>query len=274
MHKGWIALDIDGTITEEMDSIPQEIVIYLEGLEKQGWKILFVTGRTYAFARLVLHLFSMPYYLVLQHGADILLMPEKKLFSRAYLTHSAIDVLETVYVGQKEDFLVYSGYEKGDFCYYRPERFSQKVLNYIEKIKTLSIEPWVEVGAFPLGDFPLIKCIGEPKQMFAINSVLSVHPNLHITTIKDPISKEFYLSLVTDAKATKGNAIKRVLSAHKEKGRLIAAGDDLNDLSMLQIADVAIAIETGPQELLTIADIVAATPAKFGIITALQKATA
>ena len=44
--KGIIALDIDGTITVEHHSIEPEVVRYLSGLAAEGWKMIFITGRT------------------------------------------------------------------------------------------------------------------------------------------------------------------------------------------------------------------------------------
>jgi hydroxymethylpyrimidine pyrophosphatase-like HAD family hydrolase len=57
-----------------------------------------------------------------------------------------------------------------------------------------------------------------------------------------------------------------------EGGPTIAAGDDLNDISMLEVADVKIAIAGAPPELLSIATIVAQHGAQHGIIEALTKA--
>ncbi len=275
MHKGWIALDIDGTITDLLDGIPQEVIAYLEDLDKKGWKILFITGRSYSFGHKVLQTFSMPYFFAVQHGADILKMPGTSFFSRSYLSHKVIDLLEEVYVGQQEDFLVYAGYEKGDFCYWRPERFSKKVLGYIELIQKLCVEPWKAVKSFdfsPNTQFPLIKCVGTFEEMRKIYDKLKSYAQLHVTMIKDPISRELYLVLVTDAHATKGEALKRILAAHKEKGKVIAAGDDQNDISMLQVADVAIAMETGPDELKACANIIASPASEYGIIKALERA--
>lgn len=275
-HKGWIALDIDGTITDHIDTVPIEVVAYLKGLAAQGWKLIFLTGRTFSFGQKALKNFDFPYFFAMQNGADILQMPERTLISRAYLKGDVISVLEGAYAGEKEDFLLYAGYEKGDFCYYRPLRFSPAYLVFLEKMKTLCPEPWKAVNSFNFDKeaaFPLIKCLGTREEMDRIHQLLSAIPHLYVTLIRDSIWKDLYLNLVTHPLATKGLALQRTIAAAGLRGPVIAAGDDLNDLTMLECADFSIAMETAPAQLLTKADLVAPSAAKLGIIAALKHAT-
>ena len=58
---GWIALDIDGTITLDKYSVPQEVVDYLRKLEKSGWNIAMATGRSFVFASMALSKFDFPF---------------------------------------------------------------------------------------------------------------------------------------------------------------------------------------------------------------------
>jgi hydroxymethylpyrimidine pyrophosphatase-like HAD family hydrolase len=92
------------------------------------------------------------------------------------------------------------------------------------------------------------------------------------TYIKDPITKGVYNILITAQGVTKGGALRKVRSFFLKKAPFIAAGDDLNDVSMLQEADIAIAMETAPDEVLALGDILAESAAKMGIIPALEKA--
>jgi Cof subfamily protein (haloacid dehalogenase superfamily) len=275
MKKGIIALDIDGTITDNIYSIPDTVAQYLKSLKLIGWELMFITGRTFSFGHSTLKDLDFPYFFAVQNGADILEMPAKKRISRKYLSHDVIPAIEEVYRNEKEDFLVYSGYEKGDFCYYRPTHFSQTLLTYLDVIKALSPEPWKEVATFDLDElstFPLIKCLGSEEAMGKMNRMLKSIPSIHATLIRDPIGEGLYLNLVTDKAATKGNALETVVQLTGIKGPIIAAGDDLNDLSMLERADIGIAMETAPKELIEKATIIAPSAAKEGIIQALEKA--
>lgn len=273
--KGWIALDIDGTITDNVHSIPKEVILFFKELVREGWHLVFVTGRTFSFGLSSLKALDFPYFLAVQNGSDILEMPSRHLFSQSYLKANIVEKLESAYRGQKEDFLIYAGYEKGDFCYYRPARFSQSFLEYLEVIKALSPEPWkpLETFAFsPEMRFPLIKCLGTKTAMQALNTTLETIPGVHATMIRDRFMEDLYLNLVTDAQATKGHALDRIMQQKKITGPVIAAGDDFNDLSMLHRADIRIVMETAPQEVLAKAHIIAPSASKQGIIQALTQA--
>jgi len=275
-HKGFIALDIDGTATNDLFSIPQRVHDYLKELFDKGWKIIFMTGRTFSFGHTTLKELNFPYYFGVQNGADILEMPHKKLVHRNYLNKEIIPAIEKVYAGYQEDFIIYMGYEKGDFCYYRPGRFSPTLLKYLQKIFSLASEPSQAVENFEMKElttFPLIKCFGSKESMERLNQTLSTVSGLQATMIRDPISEALYLDLVTHQNATKGIALKQIMKTVNLAGPLIAAGDDWNDKSMFEVADVSIVMETAPQELLGSADIIAPSAVKEGIIQGLQEAT-
>lgn len=276
-HHGWIALDIDGTITDSTHFAPKEVIDCLHSLADLGWEIIFITGRTLSFASQVIDAFHFPFYIAVQNGADILLMPQKERVAQYYLNAHVIPVLEKAYDSKKEDFLIYSGYERGDFCYYRPERFSDKMREHVHKIMSLSPEPWKELKNFHFEksiSFPLAKCLGTKKAMQDVNARLEQCPAVSATLIRDPLTQdEVYLNLVTAAQATKGNALRTLKQLTGDGGPVIAAGDDLNDLSMLAVADIKIVMNTAPQEMHPLATILAAHDGKqHGIISALHQA--
>ncbi|MBI2812350.1 MAG: HAD family phosphatase [Candidatus Melainabacteria bacterium] len=270
-HIGWIALDIDGTITDETHRAPPAAVNYLKSLEKKGWEIVFITGRTFSFGYHVVKEFDFPFYLALQNGADILFMPHKERVAQHYLDDKVLPILEEAYRNEKEDFLVYAGYQHGDFCYYRPEKYSPHLSEHLNKIMALSPEPWKAVKNFDFEkglSFPLAKCLGTKEAMQRINTRLQAHPDISATLIHDPLGKDIYLNLVTQKLATKGNALHIVQQVLPDGGPVIAAGDDLNDISMLQRADVKIVMPKAPHSMHAMATIMA----EKGIIDALEQA--
>lgn len=277
MIKGCICLDIDGTITSDPFHIPLEVVHCLESLYLQGWQILFSTGRPFAFASRLFGSISFPFFLSLQNGADLIKMPEKIKLAQEYLSSEFISRLEGVYQDMEEDFLVYSGWEKGDFCTFRPHRFSLKMLEHLEVVQALSSEPWKSVEEFTFSKeetFPLIKGLGTKEQMEKLSCKLSVFSDIHSTCIYDPLSKNgSYLNLITSAKATKGEVLKKLRALFPEKAFFIAAGDDFNDVSMFKEADKVIVMKTANQELWSFADILAEPAKENGIIEALREAT-
>lgn len=270
--KGWIALDIDGTVTDARHTIPHAVRSYLKDLVAKKWNIVFLTGRTFSYSFSALKELDFPYFLAVQNGADILKMPEKKILFQNYLQESILRELEQIYKGRNEDYLIYAGVEKGDFCYYRPQRFSLELLTYLEEIKALSPEPWQALDSFTFSHemrFPLIKCLGSEQEMCEVQEKLQKLKVVQVARIRDPMTQELFLNLITHQGVTKGKAIQHL---SKGDGPIIAAGDDRNDLSMFEVATVSIAMETAPQEVLDGADLIAKSASKMGIITALEQA--
>jgi len=272
--KGLLAFDIDGTLTHRLEWIDPKIVHYLKKLAADQWQIAFLTGRTFSFAEKIIHKFDFPYLIAVQNGADIIEMPSKKSLKQNYLSAAIIPEIEQAYEGEKEDFIIYSGIEKGDFCYFRPSRFSDKVLKYLKVLESFS-SPWHPSDfAFEKGSsFPLIKAFGEKEAMEKLHRRLIQQPALEVSLIRDPVDPSLYLNLITDQNASKGHSL-HFLKEHFQSPVVIAAGDDHNDLKMLQEADVAICIETAPSEVLAVADLIAKPAESLGIIEALEVAVA
>jgi hypothetical protein len=276
LMKGWIALDIDGTITDDIHTVPEPVSAYLASLASDGWGIIFITGRMFHFAHNTLKTLTFPYYLALQNGADILRMPDQKLLLRNYLKiDTVLHLLEAIYREEEEDYLIYAGYERGDFCYWRPSRFSGEMRAFLQRLQKLTPQPWQAVEHFTFdanASFPLIKCLGSKEAMEKIEAKLLSHQGIATTLIKEPSKENLYLILITDHRATKGRALEQILKGQPRGELIIAAGDDLNDLSMLQIADVSIAMASSPPRLMQEADIIASHASERGIIEALKKA--
>ncbi|MBM3198055.1 MAG: HAD family phosphatase [Chlamydiae bacterium] len=276
MVKGCICLDIDGTLTADPYRVPPRVIGLLAELYRRGWVFLFVTGRLYSFALSTLKDLPFPYFFAVQNGADLLRMPEGALLSRAYISSKILPHLEELCDRTDEDFLLYSGFEKGDFCYYRPSRFSSKMLEHLELVKTLSHKPWQEREHFLFPEeeqFSLIKVLGSMEKMYGLQEVLRTYPTWEVTCVKDPLAKDIYLNLITSPDAHKGHILKKLRTMLPSGCLLIAAGDDLNDAPMLEEADFAIVMKTAPASLWEKADLMAEPAAQEGIIEALLLAT-
>jgi Cof subfamily protein (haloacid dehalogenase superfamily) len=275
MFKGWIALDIDGTVTLDKYSVPREVTAYLRSLQQDGWNIAMVTGRPFAFALMALSEFDFPYTFLAQNGSLALEMPEKKFLFEAYIQSHSIPFFEKAFEGIDSDFLIYAGYEKGDFCYWRPKRFSHDDLHYLDDLQKRQKEKWVEVDryeAMKLDAFPLVKCFGSEARMDLIANRLKAFKKFEITKLRDPFLEGYYLLLVTDEKASKGKSLTRVLQLKGRGGHVIAAGDDENDISLLMAADTKIAMAHAPESLQQVATFIAPPTKDQGIIKALQMA--
>lgn len=269
--KGWIALDIDGTITQDKYSIPTEVISFLKDCHQNSWKIVFATGRAFVFAKPALEKIPFPYFLMPQNGSAVIQMPSQKILFKRYMSPDLLQDLEEIYEGSNSHYLIYSGVENGDRCYYQPERFSKADLLYLEEVQKREKEEW-STGPVHF-DFPLIKCFGKLESMKKVEAKLLKKGHFEATLIRDPFHSSYYLVLVTQKNASKGSSLQEIISREGKGKIVIAAGDDVNDISLLQVADVRIAMPHAPEELRKIADFIAPPVAEMGIIQALKIVT-
>jgi len=269
--KGWVALDIDGTITESRDDVPKETVTFLRELHEDGWGIALATGRSFSFALTALSAFDFPYILLAQNGSVALEMPSKLLLFKKYLSPQKLVMIEEAFVGIDSDFVAYSGYNNKDMCFWRPSKFLKNNLSHLSDLQKRQHESWEAVDFFPLTDsFPLVKCFGTEGEVDQIAKYLKATDLFQVAKIRDPFADDYFLLLITDRDASKGNSLRELFQLKGRGKRVIAAGDDENDESLLAVADVKIAMEGSPQTLLQMADFIAARPNKNGIIEALR----
>ncbi len=273
--KGLIALDIDGTITSNMQDIPSTVVQYLSDLYQNGWSFIFITGRTFDFGYRVLKVFPFSYYYAVQNGAILLSMPDKKILMKKYLDCSIIPSMENICKDQPTDFVIYTGLALNNLCFFRESHFSKNLRIYLEARHKAFNEEWKNMNSFeelPIKQFPSIKCFGELISAQIIAEDIERILGLHVPVIKDPFSDEYYVVQATHPAVNKGEVLKDLIARMEYPGTIIAAGDDLNDLSMFDAAHIKVAMENAPQELKMKADIIAPPASLEGIIEGLKKA--
>lgn len=273
--KGTIALDIDGTIADATHMISEKMRDYLAELEKRGWKLVFLTGRSFSFAMMSLRQLSFPYFLAVQNGADLFHMPDNKLLSEHYLGIESLSIIEKAYEGGEEDFLIYAGHKLGDFCYFRPDQFSEEMHAYFDLLMKLSPQPWYPVTTYqdlPIASFPLIKAFGPVSKLKKIERNLRELSDMETSIIRDPIDESKSILLITDKDANKGKAACYLMEKCDLSRPLITGGDDLNDLTFLPLGDIIIAMENAPDLVKEKADIIAPAVEKNGMVEGLKQA--
>ena len=273
--KGWIALDIDGTITLDKYSVPKEVSSFLRSKVQEGWSLALVTGRPYAFASMALSDFTFPHIFIAQNGSIGMEMPEKKVLFKNDIPLKNLHLIEEAYQDVPSDFVVYVGYEKGDFCYWRPDKLSKEDLRYLEDLQKRQKESWQVVANYEdldPGHFPLVKCFGSESTMDLLQKRLLKTKEFQLTKIRDPFVEGHFILLVTDQSASKGSALTQILNLKGRGPKVIAAGDDENDISLLNVADVKIAMHHAPESLQKVASFIAPPTKDLGIIYALEMA--
>lgn len=273
--KGWICLDIDGTITADILTIPPEVLNYLKELHKENWEIVFVTGRTFSLAYAPLKDFNLPYFLVPQNGASIFKMPEKNLISKKYLPIETFFELEQFLKGTEHDFVLFGGYDQGENCYYRQAMLKRETSDYFSNELTKLACNWKAVDSFKGLEedaFPYGKIYGEKSYLKQLLPIFEKVPSIKVYLVKDSVHPTFHILQIMRKDVDKGRAVLEIVGENVMSKPIISAGNDYNDESMLQISNISIAMPDSPKKLLDIATLIASPVEEVGIINALKLA--
>jgi len=273
--KGLIALDIDGTITADHHAIDTSVVDYLCALASEGWQLFFITGRTYAWGLQLLSTLPFSFYYGSFNGALVVHFPTGEVVVRKYLHSSILAGVEALCIDGGVEFIVYTDVEGETVCYYCPHRLDAGLSAYVSMRRVKAQEKWVplnSLSSLPVSEFPALKCFGTlESNLFVASRIQKILP-FHAPVIQDPFNTAYSVLQLTSIDVTKGTSVLQIAKHLKCKGRVIAAGDDYNDESMLAIADVAVVMATAPSPLQGIADIIAPPAFQNGIIDGLSKA--
>jgi Cof subfamily protein (haloacid dehalogenase superfamily) len=264
---GWIALDIDGTVTMDHLRVPDPVIHYLKTLQEKGWKIGFFTGRSFSLALQILSNFEFPLFLSPQNGASLFEMPAKKMIFQRYLTKDSL-----VYLQEKSEhlncaMLVYSSEDMR--CYWKSSSMNlQQVQIFLDQFHQQHLFPLEDMQA---ESFPLVQFFGSVEPLKKLQLCLRLEGKMQSSLIRHPFVADAYLLLVTDREVNKGSALRELLKREGKAGQVIAAGNDENDLSLLQEADVKIVMADAPQHVRKCADLIAPSALECGILQALKK---
>lgn len=263
---GLLAIDIDGTLTHEAHRVSPEVIEALERFASEGWKLYFITGRNFTWAMRVLSRLSVPFYLAVLNGALILEMPASQIVRKNFLSKQDLGRLDGLLAKEHHDYLLYAVHEGQDLVYHRKPASA-----YLQERARHLDERWVQIEDFaklPFNEFPTIKWIGEKARLQAIAELVVKNFGWYVPVIRDPVNPDYFIAQASNPNANKGHALD--LFAHHRP--VIGAGDDLNDLPMLLLADVKVVMKEAPAALHEIADIVAPSVHQNGLIEGLTKA--
>jgi HAD superfamily hydrolase (TIGR01484 family) len=273
---GILALDIDGTLTAETYSIPLPVQQLLHAWYTHGWKVIFITGRPFQWSHLTLQTLPFPYALAVQNGASLLEMPAQSLIASRLLDQTILHPLQAICRQAQTGFAVYGGYQVDDWCYYILSDFSQELRSYIQRRNEKLGEKWHALESWdqlPITHFASTKCFAKEALALELSQTIEKSLHLHAPPNRDPFDRNYFVVQATHPQATKGAVLRDFKQSLWIEGlKVVAAGDDYNDQSLLEEADIKIVMANAPPELLKIATIVAPPASAMGLLQGLKEA--
>lgn len=252
MNKYLIALDLDGTILYDFDSLSQTLSEFMKRVQDMGHKIVIATGRPYRSSKFVYEHFNLDTPIINYNGG-LITHPRDEKFEEINYTidkEIIIDIFESNRVHIRNAFS-----EVYDSIYlYKEEK---------------AIEPLLHtVGATDLivGDFKTT-LKGNP------NGFIIIGKQGHGEIMKKYIDNKYegqvccriwnlegefdsILEIYTP-ESNKGKALEYVAKyLGFNRNQIIAIGDGHNDIEMIKYAEIGVCVRNAHPELLEVADIV------------------
>ncbi|MDN3507546.1 MAG: HAD hydrolase family protein, partial [Simkaniaceae bacterium] len=147
-------------------------------------------------------------------------------------------------------------------------------MQYIElrrKLAPLEWKSFENIEEIDQEAFPSIKTFGKREDLEYLESKILHDHDVHTSILTDPIDPNLCVFIINASDASKGDTVRRIKELVPKKGIAICAGNDMNDVTLLQAGDIKIAVGNPPKALSDIADFIAPPSNECGIIPALRK---
>ncbi len=245
MRKKIVACDIDGTISADGNPISEQIIQFLSEAESAGWIILFVTGRTITWAKKAIDTCLFPCFIAPFNGSALWEKDaENRLQKRYVYPIQNIAVQEILSLMKKYGGVVYSGEKIG-----ATPSPSKKIWDHMQMRSACQEEVWE-----PLTEDFFSQNIDSMRIFFTQEQLLEMavpieqylrELGLYPVFVKDSFSSEFVILQISNNRTSKKTPIDW-FKEHYVHVSTIAIGNDLNDIPLLEVADIAIAVIDDP----------------------------
>jgi hypothetical protein len=256
-----VVIDIDGTLLNSDEEIPEENIKIIRELQRLGKKIIFASGRGLKSAKSVIERFLDSDYTVIAYNGGMIEKGGKIIYHRTLESEKAVEF----YKKMKE-------YEN---------TFVQAYINddlYVPSLESRAYSYSKHAGIPFIHAPEMIELItkNRPTKLLVIDKVEKLDFYIEELQPQFPelsLVKSFgeYME-VLPKDVNKGDALKELVKEEKMSMKnVISFGDNDNDLSMLKMSGIGVAMGNANDELKRVADYVAPTHDSAGIAKTLKK---
>lgn len=260
IRKHLIALDLDGTLLTDDKKIALPSKQIITKLIEQGHIVVIATGRSNRMSIFYYHELGLKTPLINSNGAYLHHPLDNSFGTYHYpLQHkTALDIVDVCYQLQSKNIIA----AVHDKIYL--DRYDERIVNFYQ--------PKEEDDSF---------IIGRVKEKLKENpTLMMLYPNMqHLETLTNTLDDlhadyidhrnwgaPFHIIEVMNKEMNKGIALKRVADYYQiPKERIIAFGDESNDLEMIDYAGIGVAMGNAIDELKSVANYVTDTNENNGV---------
>jgi Cof subfamily protein (haloacid dehalogenase superfamily) len=266
-----LALDIDGTILDSEGQIPDANRRAIAAAIDAGVEVALATGRRYDFARPIFERLPAPLTLILSNGAIVKTRDGQTLLRRLLPQDVARDVLARMPAHRENAAVVFDRPREGqvvfeaiDWEHPRHHRFfasNRPFLSEVAPLEACLTEDPIQV-MFSGG------CV-EMRRVFEELRTAPLDCSVALTEYEH---RDFSLVDIVRAGCSKGSTLHRWSQTQGiDRHEVMAVGDNLNDLQMLEFAGTPVVMGNGLAELKSRGWAVTASNDEAGVACAIQR---
>jgi len=238
-----IAVDIDGTLLDSRGRLPEAHRDALADVVSRGIEVALVTGRSFHFTRPIADLLAMPLTLIVNNGAVVKDTSGVTALRHLLPREAARLILAATSAYEDSVAIVFDRPDERQIVFDRMDWSHPQRRGYYEKNRAfIASAPASLVEA--LSEDPIqVMFNGGVGAMRGLVSALRGLPAAaqYSVAITEYEARDFALVDVNGAGCTKGTTLARWAAARGiARDQIMAVGDNLNDVEMLDFAGVAV----------------------------------
>lgn len=256
-----LALDLDDTLLNDEFKISRQNADALRRAASLGVLVTLATGRMFRSALPFARELELNLPLITYHGALV-----KTAEGKETLLHRPVplDLAKEVTSFCVERNFHVNAYIDDNLYVARHNEYSR----YYQSIANVKVEEVGDLAKFLEEPPTKLTVIDHDGRLWDLKKELD---RLHGGQLTVTVSRPHFLE-VTDARATKGQALKWLADRHGIPREQVAAiGDSYNDIDMLQFAGIGVAVANAPQEVKKAADYITASNTENGVSAFLEE---
>jgi 5-amino-6-(5-phospho-D-ribitylamino)uracil phosphatase len=238
-----VAIDIDGTLLDGRGRLPGVNRDALVEASARGIEIALVTGRSFHFARPVADLLPIPLTLIVNNGAVVKSKDGETAMRHVLGREAARRILSETRAFEDSVAVVFDRPDERQIVFERMDWSHVNRRGYYDKNKA-----FIAKAASPLSDVlsedPIqVMFNGSVEPMRALVAALRALPiaDQYTVAVTEYEARDFSLVDVNGAGCSKGTTLARWVAARgMTPADVMAVGDNLNDVEMLDFAGTAV----------------------------------
>lgn len=257
-----IALDLDGTLLDSSKQIDPATTDALHGLVSRGVHVVIASARPPRGVRHLYQQLRLTNWQVNYNGALIWDEPSQRpVFHRPMPAEMMLQMIEMA----RDQFDEIGVHAEVLDRWYTDRPVTTFVTETGRLFQPDGIVPIEKVCAAPVTKLMLM---GEPYMLMKLEPMLLQRFGREVTIV----STDTHLMQIMDCRVSKATALKKLAAHHGIKpAQIMAVGDAPNDVGMLQLAGVAVAMENAVDVVKKVADWIAPPNDRQGVLSALKR---